>query len=91
MAVSALEALTRLKTALADGGLETPPEGFKTASQWAQETGQSIAQTARVLRDGVTQGLAEEVGYRVRMGKVVRKIAHFRIKPAVPVSRKAKK
>ena len=90
MAISALDALNTLKAALASYGVETPAEGYKTTADWATESGQSISNTDKILKEGVHSGLVETAVYRIMCGKLARKTTHYRIKP-VPVSRKAKK
>lgn len=90
MALTPLEALAKLKAAIQDGGIETPAEGFLTITQWCEQTGGSPAHIARTLKLGVEAGIVEKATYRIRTGKIVAKVAHYRY-IEVPVSRKGKK
>lgn len=57
--------------------IETPPKGFKTTQQWADEWGMSFAHAQRFIRDGVKLKLLVKRDYRINSGGSRRKIPHY--------------
>jgi hypothetical protein len=71
--------LADLAVALANGGIETPPDGYWTTLQHAEAAGLSIQQTGKVLRCGVLAGKVERKTFRIRNGARVVPIPHYRV------------
>jgi hypothetical protein len=58
---------------------EHVPEGFFTCKQWSAKLNFCKSHVRRRLLDGVKAGKIEIQMFRVRIGKVTRKEAHYRI------------
>lgn len=71
--------LADLAAALADGGIETPPEGFLTTIQHAEAAGLSVQQTSKIIKAGVLAGKVERRNFRVRTGARVAPVPHYRV------------
>ena len=55
------------------------PEGFFTTQQWTDILKMSNSHTRRMLLDGVAAGKVELASFRVAVGRIIRKEAHYRI------------
>jgi len=73
--------LSDLVKALADGGIEQVPDGWKTAQQIAHESGKSRPRTSEVLRAGMRAKLIQTQVFRVRRGDKVYPVPHYRKMP----------
>jgi len=71
--------LAELAAALASDGEETPPAGWKTPRQWADESGYSRSHTERLLYHGVSTGRVDRRSFRVRQGNRVLPVSHYRV------------
>ena len=71
--------LADLAAALAEGGIETPPDGFLTTIQHAEAAGLSIPQASKIIKAGVTAGKVERRNFRIRNGGRVVPIPHYRV------------
>lgn len=67
------------RQALCTREVEVVPEGFFTSSEWSDMLGNSHSHTRRLLRDGVNAGKVETKDFRVRVGRSIRKEAHYRL------------
>lgn len=56
------------------------PNGFFMTLQWAQMLGKSHSHTRRMVLDGVKAGKVERKDFRVQVGRIIRKEAHYRLK-----------
>lgn len=90
MAISALEALERLKAAIGTNGAEAPEDGYKTIKQWAAEWGMSGMHASRLIYGGVALGAWESKTFRIQTAQRTYPVPHYREIP-IRVSRKAKK
>ncbi len=59
--------------------MELVPEGFFTTYEWAEMLGKSYSHIRRMLMNGVRNGKVERREFRVRLGRVIRKEAHYRL------------
>lgn len=71
--------LADLAAALAEGGIETPPDGFLTTTQHAEAAGLSIPQASKIIKAGVMAGKVERRNFRIRNGGRVVPIPHYRV------------
>jgi hypothetical protein len=71
--------LADLAAALANGGIETPPDGYWTTLQHAEAAGLSVPQAGKILRCGVLAGKVERKTFRIRNGARVVPIPHYRV------------
>lgn len=71
--------LAALAAALADGGVETPPDDFRTTAEHAEAAGLSIPQAGKILRAGVLAGKVERQTFRIRNGGRVVPVPHYRV------------
>lgn len=70
--------LADLSAALADGGIEPVPIGWKTAKQLSTEYGYQSAQTRRIILGALEAGLMESRTFRIRTGARVYPVPHYR-------------
>ena len=78
--MAGVNVLKELAAALAAGGADKPPEGWKTTAQWSAEGGVSERQTLAILTAGITAGKVEAKSFRVPIPSgVVRNVRHFRV------------
>jgi len=73
--------LADLALALANGGIETPPDGYWTTLQHAKAAGLSIQQANKIIKAGVLAGKVERRNFRIRNGARVVPIPHYRVIP----------
>ncbi len=74
--------LNELAAALASGGVETPPKGWKTTQEWVLESGLSESVVFRTLKAALAKGKAERKSFRVAApGGGVRQVPHYLVKP----------
>ena len=67
------------RQALCTREVEKVPEGFFTTQQWTGILKMSNSHTRRMLLDGVAAGKVELASFRVAVGRIIRKEAHYRI------------
>ena len=67
------------RQALCTREVEKVPEGFFMTQQWADILTMSNSHTRRMLLDGVAAGKVELASFRVAVGRIIRKEAHYRI------------
>lgn len=67
------------RQALCTREVEKVPEGFFTTQQWTDILKMSNSHTRRMLLDGVAAGKVELASFRVAVGRIIRKEAHYRI------------
>lgn len=60
--------------------VESPPDGFKTRSQWAKEWEVSEQHCSRLIQRYASKDMLETRYFKVRSGMVTRPIPHYRIK-----------
>lgn len=70
--------LAELSKALMTNGAETVPNGWKTVSELAAESGKSICRAGEIVRAAVRAGLLEQRTFRISAGNRVCAIKHFR-------------
>ncbi len=59
---------------------QTPDAGFLTAKGWAEAWGLSESHAYLMLTQGVKKRAVEDRYFRVKVGKITRKVRHFRVK-----------
>lgn len=74
--------LADLAEVLANGCVETPPDGWRKVVDWQVEYGRSISHTERLLRLALKAGKVERKAFRTRVsdGRVM-PIPHYRVTP----------
>ena len=70
--------LSELAAALADGGIETVPDDWKTARELVRESGYKPAQGGRIIMEALNAGLLESRAFRIRSGQRVYPVPHYR-------------
>jgi hypothetical protein len=70
--------LADLAAALAEGGIETVPDGWKTARQMSDESGYRQAQTQRIIAMSIEAGRLEKRVFRIMAGERVYPVPHYR-------------
>ena len=71
--------LADLAAALADGGVEKPPEGWRTAREMAANEGRSVPYAQKLIQRGIAAGKVEMRAFRVRNAGRVSAIPHYRV------------
>jgi len=74
--------LKELAQALSEGGIDKVPEGWKTARQYASESGVGVAHASGLLKTATEAGMVERKRFRVRAGSVIKAVLHYRKVPA---------
>ena len=59
--------------------MDVVPDGFFMTQRWADLVGQSNSHTRRLLLDGVKAGKVETKDFRVKVGRIIRREAHYRL------------
>ncbi len=74
--------LKDLAEAIASKGIETPPKGWLTTTEWAADSKYSMRRTFSIIAASVAAGKMERKEFRIRTSAgVVRPVAHYRVKP----------
>jgi hypothetical protein len=71
--------LADLAAALADGGIETVPEGWYTAREMAASAGKNLSWAQKLIQRGIAEGLVESKPFRIRNAGRVSAIPHYRV------------
>lgn len=73
--------LADLAEALRNGGIDTVPEGWQTAQQYAAEARLSLQRCHAILQQGINAGMVETKKFRIKTGERVYPVPHYRAKP----------
>lgn len=70
--------LADLAEALRNGGIDTVPDGWQTAQQYAAEARLSLQRCHALLQHGIRAGLVETQKFRIQTGGRVYPVPHYR-------------
>ena len=81
--------LARLAAALDDKAAEAVPDGWRTMTQIAADSGKSVPRASEVIRRAVAAGLVEVRAFRIRSGGKIYPVPHYReVQCEKPTARK---